>query len=134
VRVVLDTNVILSAIVYGGLPRRLLEMAIADDIRLVVSIELLEEIERKLVEKFGSSPEAARATCGEIESLAEIFQPAPAPPTSRDPDDDVILATAAADEAQVIITGDQDLLVLGSYQGIAILTPRAFADLIALET
>ncbi|HEX9670444.1 MAG TPA: putative toxin-antitoxin system toxin component, PIN family [Thermoanaerobaculia bacterium] len=49
-------------------------------------------------------------------------------PACRDPDDDWVLATAVAGEAEVIVTGDGDLLDLRSYRGIAILSPRAFLE------
>lgn len=62
-------------------------------------------------------------------SLAEIIDPPPLPAqVSRDPDDDAVLALAAASRADLIISGDADLLVLGSYAGIPILNP---ADAIA---
>jgi putative PIN family toxin of toxin-antitoxin system len=58
------------------------------------------------------------ATWVEAEALAE--------PVCRDPDDDMVLATAIAGEADVMVTGDEDLLVLGSHAGISILSPRQF--------
>ena len=57
------------------------------------------------------------------------MEPAPLPaPVSRDPDDDAVLATALAGRAEIIVTGDDDLLVLKAYQGIRILSPRGFLE------
>ena len=52
-------------------------------------------------------------------------------PVCRDPDDDWVLATAVAGQAEAIVTGDGDLLALGKYQGVAILTPRQFIERLA---
>jgi putative PIN family toxin of toxin-antitoxin system len=61
---------------------------------------------------------------GELRRLAEIIDPPPLPaPISRDPSDDVVLALAAASQADLIITGDADLLTLGSHAGIPIIDP-----------
>jgi uncharacterized protein len=63
---------------------------------------------------------------GELRRLAEIVDPPPlSAQVSRDPDDDAVLALAAASQADLIISGDADLLVLGSYAGIPILLPAA---------
>lgn len=57
-----------------------------------------------------------------------VVTPEPLPaPASRDPDDDLILATATAGTGRCIVTGDEDLLVLGQYGGVDILTPGEFA-------
>jgi predicted nucleic acid-binding protein len=61
---------------------------------------------------------------GELRRLAEIIDPPPLPaPVSRDPSDDAVLALAAASQADMIITGDADLLTLGSHAGIPIIDP-----------
>jgi uncharacterized protein len=63
-------------------------------------------------------------TLGELRALAEIIDPPPLPaPVSRDPSDDEVLALATASRADLIITGDADLLTLGSYAGILIIDP-----------
>jgi len=61
---------------------------------------------------------------GELRRLAEIIDPPPLPaPVSRDPSDDAVLALAAVSQADLIITGDADLLTLGSHAGIPIIDP-----------
>jgi len=129
VRILLDTNVLVSALLFGGLPRVLLRTAIRGDVTLVTSPALLDELEDVLVGKFGFGRAVARLTRAEIEALADLVEPGDPPRVCRDPDDDEVLATAVTGRVDVIVTGDRDLLALGAHQGIRILTPREFADL-----
>ena len=126
-RVLLDTNVLIAAFVSSrGRCAELLEhCAQAHD--LVTSEPLLDEFHNKLATKFRLPAEAAEARIALLRSQMEIVQPARLPtPVCRDPDDDQVLATAVAAHCHCIVTGDQDLLVLGSYEGIAIITPGEF--------
>lgn len=125
-RVALDTNVLLSAILFGGVPRRLLQAVIDGRLRLVTSRHLLDEFEEILEEKFGFSRAAAVETRSELEVLEEIVEPVDVPKVCRDPDDDQVLAAAHDGAAEVIVTGDRDLLVLEWYNNIEILTPAMF--------
>lgn len=128
-RVLLDTNVLISAIFLRGLPRSLLERAIRGELDLVTSPALLDELERVVVERFHFSRELARLARGELETLAEVVAPDEVPSVSRDPDDDQVLAAAVAGGAEAIVTGDRDLLVLKAYRGIAIITPAELGAL-----
>jgi putative PIN family toxin of toxin-antitoxin system len=123
VRAVLDTNVVISAVLFGGVSRNLLVRAIRGEIDLVTSPALLDELEDVLGEEFDFSRDAARATRSEIESLSDVVEPVDLPRVCRDPDDDQVLAAAVAGAADLIVTGDEDLLTLGSHQGIEIVTP-----------
>ena len=122
-RVVLDTNVLVSAVLFGGTSRILLIQATRGEVDLVTSPALLDELEDVLVEKFEFSREAARATRSEVESLADIVEAVNVPRICRDPDDDQVLATAVLGIVDAIVTGDEDLLVLKSHEGIDIVTP-----------
>jgi putative PIN family toxin of toxin-antitoxin system len=124
VLVLLDTNVIISAILFGGRPRRILEAAIEGRIDLVTSTALLEELERLLTGKFGFSSRAASGVCSEVEQLGRVVEPSRVPHVSRDRDDDQVLAAAVEGGAEVIVTGDADLLVLTTHEGIRILAPQ----------
>jgi uncharacterized protein len=128
VRVLLDTNVLVSAVLFGGLPRQLLDAALQGRFVLVTGVELLDEFEDVLRSRFGFDRSAARLVRAEMDSAAELAQPRDLPPVSRDPDDDLVLATAEAGAAAVIVTGDKDLLVLEAHRGTPILTPRQFAE------
>ena len=125
-RVLLDTNVLISGILFRGLPRSLLERAIRGELDLVTSPSLLDELERILTDEFRFPPEVARMVRGELATLAEMVVPEEVPTVSRDPDDDQVLAAVVAGGARAIVTGDRDLLALETYRGITILSPAEF--------
>lgn len=127
-RVLLDTNVLVSAVLFGGLPRTLLDRALRGEFELVTGVLLLDEFEDVLRERFGFDRAAARLTRAEVEAVAELAVPVTVRAVSRDPDDDIVLATAVAGQATVLVTGDRDLLVLGARGGVSIRTPRQFDD------
>jgi putative PIN family toxin of toxin-antitoxin system len=127
VRVLLDTNVVVSAVLFGGLPRRLLQRALRGEFEVVTSPRLMAEFEEILV-RFELPPEVAAAARSEYEQLALLVRPRRVPRATRDPDDDEVLAAAISGEAVFIVTGDRDLLVLGEYEGRRILTPRQFDE------
>jgi len=127
-RALLDTNDLISAILFGGLPRLLLLRAIEGEIQLVTSPVLLDELEELLGEKFGFSPASARATRAELEGLADVVEPLEVPRVCRDADDDEVLAAAAIGGAAFAVTGDEDLLVLERNGEVRILTPPSSGD------
>ena len=128
-RAVVDTNVLLSGLFWRGTPHGLLEQARGGALSLVSSRNLLAEFAevinrpkfRTILDRSNADPEQTLAA---LRRLAEIIDPPPLPaPVSRDPSDDAVLALAAASRADMIITGDADLLSLGSHAGIPILNP-----------
>lgn len=123
-RVLVDTNVLISAVLFGGTPRRVLVRAIRGEIDLVTSPFLLDEMEAVLVEKLEFNRAAARATRAEVEAIADVIESVDVPRVCRDPDDDEVLAAAVAGSVELIVTGDRDSLALKAYQQIQILTPR----------
>ncbi len=127
-RVVFDTNVLISALVYGGPPRDLLIRVFRGETTLVTSTALLNELEEVLVVRFAHDASLARTVRAEIELLAEVVDVSELARVARDPDDDAVLAVAIAGEASAIVTGDRDLLVLAEHHGIRIVTPRDFAS------
>jgi putative PIN family toxin of toxin-antitoxin system len=127
VTVVLDTNVIVAALVANGLCRELVHRAIRLRV-IATSDDLLQELETTLRRKFEVTP-AVAAFLDLLRASTRVVIPKPLPvPVCRDRSDDVVLGTAIAAEADVIVTGDQDLLVLGAHEGIAILSPRSFLE------
>ncbi len=123
--VVLDTNVIVAALVAKGLCHEVVVRALGSS-TVVTSPALLDELEHTLRAKFTLGP-ATHAFLEQLRLRVHLVVPTPlATPVSRDADDDVVLATAVAANAAVIVTGDLDLLVLRSYRDIAIVTPRDF--------
>jgi putative PIN family toxin of toxin-antitoxin system len=123
--VVLDTNVIVAALVAKGLCHEVVVRALGS-CTVATSAYLLDELERTLREKFTLGP-ASVAFLEQLQLRVRIVDPAPlGAPVSRDADDDVVLATAVAAGAALIVSGDQDLLVIGRHNGIDIVSPRDF--------
>lgn len=123
--VVLDTNVIVAALVAQGLCHEVVVRALGA-CTVATSTPLLDELEQTLRAKFTLGP-AANAFLKQFRVHVRLVEPVALPsPVSRDADDDTVLATAVAAGAVVIVTGDQDLLVIGQYRGIDIVSPREF--------
>jgi putative PIN family toxin of toxin-antitoxin system len=122
---VLDSNVYISSVLFGGKPRQLIEAALAGKIRLAISSSILEEIEGVLRgKKFKFSAAAAREVISEITSLAGIFEPIEKISRIKaDPADDRILECALAASVAAIVSGDSHLLALEKFRAIPILTP-----------
>jgi uncharacterized protein len=120
VRVVLDTNVLLSALHFGGRPRRLLDDVLRGDHTLVIGAAILGELEAVLVETCGWASDRAAAVRAELEAIAEVVTPVEVPRVCRDPDDDQILAIAVIGTVDALVTGDADLLALGAHGGVNI--------------
>lgn len=127
-KVVLDTNVLLAAMLAPGLCRELVRKRCRSH-ALYTSAPLLEELADKLRDKFGFEPGAVPVYVAYSERATRVTPQALPRPVCRDPDDDVVLATASAADADAIVTGDEDLLVLREFQGIRILSPRQSMDM-----
>lgn len=127
-KIVFDTNIFISAIIFGGNPRVCLEMARNGEIELFTSRALLLELARKLAEKFGWSSEDVREVIVGISKFAQIAS------TKRkvnlikkDPKDNRVLEVAAEAKADFIISGDkQHILPIGSFRGIKIVSAADF--------
>ena len=128
--VVLDSNVLFSALISNGLCSDIFRATVK--LRaLASSAPLLEEFEGIIARKLTPTPHSKLFLAG-LRKHTRLFDPSPLPqPVCRDPDDDVVLATALAARADIIVTGDDDLLVLEKFQGIRILSPRQFLELLA---
>jgi putative PIN family toxin of toxin-antitoxin system len=129
-KVVLDTNVLISGIFFTGPPKAVIEAWIDGRIDVAVSLDILDEYRRVLGELSGRFPEVDTtglmdfvtmnsAIC-DVESLDEQI--------CDDPDDDKFLACALASDAKVLITGDKAILRVGHLQELRILRPRSFLD------
>ena len=125
--VVPDTNVVVAALAANGLCREMLHRTIRMRV-LATSDALLHELDATLRDKFEVTSSVA-AFLDLFRASIRVVEPKALPaPVCRDASDDVVLGTAVAAGADVIVTGDQDLLVLGSYQGISIVSPRSLLE------
>jgi putative PIN family toxin of toxin-antitoxin system len=123
--VVADTNVYVSALVFGGVPQAALYRALIPPHQLAISESIREEISLTLRRKFGWAQTRIDAIFCEL--LRDVVWVTPANVRAcRDPLDDHILGCAVAAQASYLVTGDGDLLSLEEYRGIAIVTPVNF--------
>ena len=128
-RVVADTNVFISALMFGGLPGRFLKLALDRRFTLVISTALLDELDEKLRGKFAVSANDALAIRAKLKDSATVVQPDfELNAVPDDPDDNRILECAVVGKAGTIVSGDRHLLRIGSLQGIAIVTVRQFLE------
>lgn len=127
-RIVADTNTVVSGLLWHGAPRELIDAARARQVTLVTSAALLAELAEvlgrdKFVVRLRQARVSARALVEGYAGIVHLVDAAPlAGPVSRDPDDDEVLACAATAHATAIVSGDDDLLSLRRYQDIPILT------------
>lgn len=132
IRVVADTNVYVSALVFGGAPEEVLLLAQAGAFSLYISPAIREELSRVLAEKFGWEETRVRAALGAIAGFTIPAIPNTAVNViAEDAADNRILECALEASAEVIVSGDQHLLRLKKFRGIVILNPRQFLATIA---
>ncbi|HKP76943.1 MAG TPA: putative toxin-antitoxin system toxin component, PIN family [Longimicrobiaceae bacterium] len=128
-RLVLDTNVLISAFISRGLCSELLEHC-ARHHELVTSAPIVDELRDKLLTKFRLPPPAVDHALAALFVGMEMVEPGPLPGrVARDADDDVVIATALAGACEVVVPGDSDLLVLVEHRGIRFLSPRTFWEM-----
>jgi putative PIN family toxin of toxin-antitoxin system len=132
-RVVLDTNVILSAFLWGGTPGKLFDLALDGSISLISSTPLLTELNRvllypRVLERLACIDKKPLDVLSQYESFVELVKPAifPAIIITSDPPDDVVLQTAVGGNARYIVSGNKHLLHVGEFNSIRIITPAQF--------
>jgi len=129
VRIVTDTNIVVSAFLWGGTPRRVLDAAQAGQLELFTSRALIAELEDvlsrgKFTAQLSQTRFSAAYLLARYTQLATLIAPGEvAVPELRDPDDAAVLACAIAARAEVIVSGDDDLRTLRSYRGTPVLSP-----------
>ena len=129
-RIVADTNVLVSALIFpGGPPEAVYRLVLEDRIELVTSRPLLAELGRVLAEKFGWENERAEEAVAQLVRLAAIVDPRETiADIEADPADNRVLEAAAEGEADAIVSGDRHLLALKSWRGIAVESPATFLE------
>ena len=138
VRAVLDTNVLVSGLVAKqGPPRQVLDAWLEGRYTIVTSLYLVEELTHvlsypRIAERLLMNDEEVEALLAALLSQAAVTPgQLRLPGVTRDPKDDAVVACAKEGEADYIVSGDQDLLVLGEYEGIQVITPRQFVEILA---
>lgn len=130
-RAVVDTNVLIAGLLWRGPPHALLQLVRAGALSLISSptlpAELTDVIGRAKFDAILARTNTSRErSLAEIQRLTEVIDPPPLrQPVCRDPDDDQLLALAVAARADLIVSGDNDLLALGAFDRVAIIAPAA---------
>jgi putative PIN family toxin of toxin-antitoxin system len=132
IRIVLDTNVLISALLFGGNPQAVLEKAIMGQIGLALSRDILNELEGVLCgKKFGFPFEIAQGIVRELEAIGELVAPTRKIAVVKvDPYDNMILECAVEANADYVVSGDNHLLELKRFEGIPILSPAQFIEVL----
>lgn len=128
-RVVLDTNILISGVVFGGKPREILEMAKTRVIQGVTSQILLAELGEVLSKKFDYPESRVLQINRKMKKIFNVVYPVESINIVRDDDDNRVLEAAVTGKCGYIVTGDEDLLVLKKYKNIKILTPGEFLEI-----
>lgn len=132
-RIVLDTNILVSALIsQAGPPGQVLAEVKRGRLTLITSVFQIAELRRVLSRphlRRVIAPDAAHDLMANIEVVGEVVGDLPDVTASPDPDDNLILATAIAGRADRIVSGDKtDMLALGRVEGIPIVTASAAAE------
>lgn len=132
-KVVLDTNVIIAAFASRGLCADLLELCLADH-QIVTSTYILDEVGDKLLNKLRVPASRVEDIRRYLEGVATVVVPVEvASGTCRDADDLPVIGTALAAQAEVLVTGDDDLLSLQAVESVQIVAPRRFWEMVRGE-
>jgi putative PIN family toxin of toxin-antitoxin system len=125
-KVFLDANVLVAAFATRGLCEDVLKTVLTEH-ELVVGVQVIDELERILVDKLKLRPAKARTISAFIKSESQVIDPSePASWPERDPDDRWVVAAALGSEAEILVTGDRDLLDAADRSPIPIVSPREF--------
>lgn len=128
-KIVIDTNIVISGVFFGGLPRKVLQAVLADKITACANVDIIQEynatVREMIFRKQGKldenilMPLVARMQIVEGKAIVQIC---------RDPDDNKFIECAKDAHALYIVSGDKDLLDIGTYEEIEILTVKEFCD------
>ena len=128
-KTVLDTNIIVSALVYGGKPEQAYNLVLEKQIIAVTSTVLLAELIETLIKKFNFDSIRIEQLERIIKKHFKIVHPEETISIVKDEDDNRVVEAAIEGNCDYIITGDKDLLDLGKYKNIKILTADQFLSI-----
>ena len=128
-KIVVDTNVVISGVFFGGNPRQIVEAIVDGNINAYATTEIVDEymgiIESMIERKQGR---LSQSILSPFFSSLKMIESKTVVGISRDPDDDKFIECAIDAEALYIVSGDNDLLDIGQYEGIQIITAKEFCD------
>jgi hypothetical protein len=134
-KVLLDTNIWISGLLWGGNPRKIIQLAVANQIVLYSSKPLIDELRAtlaypKLQRRLAKLEITAEELLIEVSRITQLSQPFAlfSIPELRDAKDKIVLETALSVPVEVIVSGDDDLLILIEFQKIPILTTKQFLE------
>ena len=128
-RIVIDTNVLISGIFFGGPPRRVLEAVVERRIDAWASTDIVSEYHRVIQEMLESRQGRLRVDLlSPIVAQMHLIEPHSDVHVSCDKDDDKFLSCAVDAKCLYVVSGDKDLLILGSYGAVEIITAREFCE------
>lgn len=131
-RAVLDTNVLISAVISTGVPHEVVVAGFEGEYQIIVSVATLTEFRETLLkypERFHLEEQEVQEEVETIRYFAEFVDPEEKiDAVEADPDDDKFLEAAVAGNVDYVVSGDQHLLDLDSFRGIEIVTPRTFYE------
>ena len=133
--VTVDTNVLVFGVFFGGIPGKIVTAAREGVLTLAMTPPLLSELRQVLSRtKFGFDPDAVELLMADMEACATIVYPRKLHQVvARDPDDDAVVDCAVTSGSLYIVSGDSHLSDMGMVEGITVVTPRRFVDLLKLE-
>jgi len=132
-RVLLDTNILISAVVFGGKPDEVLSLALEGKFGVVISPILSVELLDVVNKKFPLSKNDFRLLERQLKSTFEIVNPTESIDILKDTADNRVLEAAIEGKCDYIVTGDKELLRLKVFEGVKIVTAERFLDELKIE-
>lgn len=127
--IVVDTNVLISGVFFGGLPGKVLSSIVNDRVTAFATTEIISEYEEVVQEMISRHQgKLNRSILLPLINAMKIIEPVSEVIACRDPDDDKFIGCAKDAHALYIVSGDKDLLVLGHYENIQIVTAKEFCE------
>ena len=128
-RIVIDTNVLISGVFFGGFPRKILSAVVGQKITACATAEIINEYEDIVQEMINRKQgHINRTILSPLIKAMEIIEPVTHVEICRDPDDNKFLECAKDSHALYIVSGDKDLLVIEKYENIQIVTAKTFFE------
>lgn len=128
-RIVIDTNVLISGVFFGGFPRKVLSSVVAGEMTACATAEIINEYEAIVHEMIDRKQgHISKNILTPLITAMEIIEPITQIEICRDPDDNKFLGCAKDSRALYIVSGDKDLLVIEKYENIQIITAKEFCE------